>query len=193
MHKILRNFARHFATIRTKFAEFLLHYFCTILYKAAKNSISVVRTAKNFTTLHLLQGSRSCKRNHLCLICLRAGYCASECQTTKSCRHCNKRHHQSICDQSSPNQETSTTSIANDKSENSQVTATAALRKRGTVLLQTATAVATNEDGTKMTKARILFDSGSHRFYITNDLKSRLKLKSYRTEMLNLNTFGEQK
>ncbi|XP_067047620.1 uncharacterized protein [Acropora muricata] len=132
-------------------------------------------------------------RKHRCLICLRDGHRASECQTTKTCRHCNKRHHQSICDQSAPNQETSTTSIANDKSENSQVTATAALRKKGTVLLQTATAVATNEDGTKMTKARILFDSGSHRSYVTNDLKSRLKLKSYKTEMLNLNTFGEQK
>ena len=132
-------------------------------------------------------------RKHRCLICLRVGHRASECQTTKTCRHCNKRHHQSICDQSAPNQETSTTSIANDKSENSQVTATAALRKKGTVLLQTATAVATNEDGTKMTKARILFDSGSHRSYVTNDLRSRLKLKSYKTEMLNLNTFGEQK
>ena len=65
-------------------------------------------------------------------------------------------------------------------SENSQVTATAALRKRGTVLLQTATTVATNEDGTKMTKARILFDSGSHRSYVTNDSKSRLNLKSYK-------------
>ena len=122
------------------------------------------------------------QRKHRCLICLRVGHRASECQTTKTCRHCNKRHHQSICDQDAPNQETSTTSIANDKSENSQVTATAALRKRRTVLLQTATAVATNEDGTKMTKARILFDSGSYRSYVTNDLKSRLNLRSYKTE-----------
>ena len=61
------------------------------------------------------------------------------------------------------------------------------------MLLQTVTAVATNEDDTKMTKAKILFDSGSHRSYVTNDLKSRLNLKSYKIEMLNLNTFGEQK
>ena len=111
------------------------------------------------------------QRKHRCLICLRVGHRVSECQTTKTCRHCNKRHHQSICDQGAPNQETSITSIAHGKSENSQVSATAALRKRGTVLLQTATAVATNEDGTKMTKARILFDSGSYRSYVTNDLK----------------------
>ncbi|XP_078374406.1 uncharacterized protein LOC144657946 [Oculina patagonica] len=134
------------------------------------------------------------QRKHRCFICLKVGHRSSECQTTKTCRHCNKRHHQSICDhQGSPNQEISTTSIANDQSENSQVTTAATFRKQGTVLLQTATAVATNENGTKTTKARILFDSGSHRSYVTNDLKARLNLKSCKTEMLNLNTFGEQK
>ena len=132
-------------------------------------------------------------RKNRFLICLRVGHRSSNCQTTQTCRHCNKHHHQSICDQRAPKQEISTTSIANDKSENFQVTTTSALRKRGTVLLQTATALATNEDSTKMTRTRILFDSGSRRSYVINDLKSRLNLKSYKTEMLNLNTFGEQK
>ena len=61
------------------------------------------------------------------------------------------------------------------------------------MLLHTVTAVATNEVVTKTTKAKIPFDSGSHRSHVTNDLRSRLNLKSYKTEMLHLNTFGEQK
>ena len=66
--------------------------------------------------------------------------------------------------------------------------------KRGsTVLLQTARAVAKNTDGTKSTNVRILFDSGSQRSYVTNSLKSRLKLRPVKSETLHLNTFGENK
>ena len=110
----------------------LQHSCPTKACKVAKNLLFVVHTSRNFTTLcpkvvnpakrkEILQGK------HQCFICLRVGHRGSECQTTKTCRHCNKRHHQSICDQGTPNQEISTTSIANDKSENSQVTTTAAL------------------------------------------------------------------
>lgn len=129
------------------------------------------------------------KRKHRCLICLRVGHRARRLKhaaiVTKVTISPSAIKVQQIKKPALP--------VANEKSEISQVSATAALRKRGTVLLQTATAVATNEDGTKVTKVRILFDSGSHRSYVTNDLKSRFNLNSYKTEMLNLNTFGEQK
>ena len=61
------------------------------------------------------------------------------------------------------------------------------------VLLQTATAIATNEEGTKSTTIRVLFDNGGQRSYITESLRSRLQQKSLNTEQLNLNTFGESK
>lgn len=59
--------------------------------------------------------------------------------------------------------------------------------------MQTATAIATNDEGTKSTTIRLLFDNGSQRSYITDSLRSRLQLKSLKTEKLNLNTFGESK
>ena len=59
-------------------------------------------------------------------------------------------------------------------------------------MLQTATAIATNEDGSKTAKVKILFDSGSQRSYITNSLKLRLNIKPKKTETLHLNTFGER-
>jgi hypothetical protein len=37
---------------------------------------------------------------------------------------------------------------------------------------------------------RILFDTGSQRSYITDNLKTRLGLKTTKTETLQLNTFG---
>ena len=59
-------------------------------------------------------------------------------------------------------------------------------------MLQTARAVASNEDGTKTKNVRILFDNGSQRSYVTNTLKSQLDLEPLKKETLHLNTFGEQ-
>ena len=60
------------------------------------------------------------------------------------------------------------------------------------MLLQTAKAVATNEDGTRSTNVRIIFDNGSQRSYVTNSLELRLNLKPCKTETLHLNTFRKQ-
>ena len=61
-------------------------------------------------------------------------------------------------------------------------------------MLQTATAIATNEDGCKSVRVKILFDNGSQRSYITKikSLKSKLNIKPKKTEVLHLNTFGER-
>ena len=74
--------------------------------------------------------------------------------------------------------------------ETRNTTTTKAVRNKGTVLLQTAKAIAVNEDNTKSTHVRILFDNGSQRSYVTSELKGRLKLKPVKTETPHLNTFG---
>ena len=73
-----------------------------------------------------------------------------------------------------------------------RITTAASSETKGHVLLQTATAFATNQEGSKSTKVKILFDCGSQRSYVTESLKSRLSLKPTRTENLHLNTFGER-
>ena len=67
------------------------------------------------------------------------------------------------------------------------------MANKGTVLLQTARTTATNSDGSRSLRVRILFDSGSQRSYISNRLKTTLKLKPVKSETLNLNTFGNSK
>jgi hypothetical protein len=56
------------------------------------------------------------------------------------------------------------------------------------VFLQTATTQAYAEG--KQVPVRILMDSGSQRTYITDSLKNELGLVAEKTEVLNLNTFG---
>jgi len=52
-------------------------------------------------------------------------------------------------------------------------TATSTSGGKGTVFLQAARAVASNEGGTKSWQVRILFDNGSQRSYVTSNVKSR--------------------
>ena len=113
------------------------------------------------------------ERDKRCLNCLQFGHNAMECQNPKTCRHCQERHHQSICSlldqprlkpRDVPTEETKIT------------TTTVGSKAKGTVLLQTAKAMAFNEDNSKSTQVRILFDNGSQRSYVTSDLKSRLNL-----------------
>ena len=143
------------------------------------------------------------KRDKRCFTCLRKKHNSEQCD--KSCRKCNRKHHQSICPEqtiNSPRNASKPPHPASGEQNNKAVenagTTTATTTSENAnpkhrVLLQTATAIATNDEGTKSTTIRLLFDNGSQRSYITNSLRSRLQLKSLKTEKLNLNTFGESK
>ena len=143
------------------------------------------------------------KRDKRCFKCLRKGHNAEQCD--KNCRKCKRRHHQSICPEQAVNSSRNTNTpphyesgvqSATDNENSSTTTATTTSENANAkhrVLLQTATAIATNEEGTKSTTIRVLFNNGSQRSYITDSLRSRLQLKSLNTEQLNLNTFGESK
>lgn len=147
------------------------------------------------------------KRDRKCFVCLRRDHQSGSCG--KNCRRCHGNHHQSICwqsiskqhDPSAPNRNSQEThnsatlvSHATESPQLVQTTTTASSGTIGTVLLQTARAVATNEDGTKSSNVRILFDNGSQRSYVTNKLKSRLSLEPLRKETLILtHLHGEQR
>ena len=72
-----------------------------------------------------------------------------------------------------------------------RIATAASSETKGHVLLQTTTALATGQDGSKSTRVKILFDCESEHSYLTNSLKSRLSPKPTRMKNLHLNTFGE--
>ena len=141
-------------------------------------------------------------------MCLKKGHLVDQCD--KSCRNCKRRHHQSICQANSPGvslnshpplpeeksslskpetqvpNNTTRVNTANTETPITHLT-TATARGKGSVLLQTATAVATIEDQSKSKTVRVLFHSGSQRSYITDGVG----LKSANIETLHLNTFGD--
>ena len=136
------------------------------------------------------------RNSNRCYNCLRKGHLANACANTKKCRNCSGKHHQSICSNNSTSKiaqkQTQEEKNANEtKTDGEQSAATLTRVGKGSVLLQTARAVATNGSRTK--PVRILFDTGSQLSYVTNDLAKQLKLTPVKRETLHLNTFGNSK
>jgi len=131
-----------------------------------------------------------------CFNCLRTNHKVKDCRSTRTCRFCNRRHHQSICTQQPDTQSsqevkrtqqpTSTDEIRKDTTANCSTVC-----NEKTILLQTAQAIASNPVSGQYRSVRILFDSGSQRSYITEELSQQLRLKPDHRERLQLNTFGD--
>ena len=113
---------------------------------------------------------------------------ARDCGGDLKCRKCKRRHHHLICQEENGGEH-------GTKQETPEVTVTASSqsRKTGTVLLETARTFAFSDNQQDKVPVRILFDSGSQRSYITDELRDKLGLKVEGKEILNLNTFGISK
>ena len=77
--------------------------------------------------------------------------------------------------------------------EESSINENALLSSGEMVLMQTATADVSNPVNGQMQNIRMLFDSGSHRTYITAALAKKLNLKRGEESEINLVTFGSEK
>ena len=135
------------------------------------------------------------RKSKRCFNCLLIGHNANTCRNEKKCRHCEGKHHQSICssEKSVPKKENNQTETKpNEESKNEFCGITTLRVGKGTsVLLQTARANAVN--GSTSVPVRILFDTGSQRSYVTNNVITKLRLTPIKRETLNLNTFGNNK
>ena len=139
------------------------------------------------------------QRANRCFIFLKTGHEANSCFKTKKSRNCDGKHHQSICLESNNNSPrdknrppSSTSGEQNDKdTENNGVTtATSNLENTNSkrrVFLQTVTAIATNDEGTKSTKIRLLFDNDKQ----MNSLKGFWETESI--DFNNLTADGDSK
>ena len=99
------------------------------------------------------------------------------------CNKCNNRRHISLCEEE----------IKGDNPDNPDNTNVHFNDNRNNILLQTATGQVSSVGKNNYRKARLLFDSGSQRTYITDKLRRSLKLPKIRTENLMIQTFGNTK
>ena len=143
------------------------------------------------------------KQEKLCFNCL-GHHKVSNCNSKYRCRKCGRKHHTSICggastDNATPPAQPPTPASQTMRNTNATNPATslAALTypplhnvhvKGKTCLLKTA--VATITFSNVETKANILFDEGSQRSFITQELADSLLLKPHKMEDISLAAFG---
>ena len=126
------------------------------------------------------------RRNKRCFVCLRPDHIAKNCRSNYRCNKCQKKHHISICDSDTRN----TTVDATENVPTTQAT-TCGNVAASAVLLQTGRAQVSNADDVRCSAyVRFLFDGGSMRSYVTDDLRKKLKMKTLRSERLVVSTFG---
>ena len=123
-----------------------------------------------------------------CFNCLKIGHQAKSCTSSGKCYICQRKHNTAICSQGRTRQQTE----KKPEKESAEAVVTATSRERKDVLLQTANTYAFGEDRDKKVEVNILFDSGSQKSYVTDELKRKLSLKVQKTEALHLNTFGSE-
>ena len=121
-----------------------------------------------------------------CFNCLRKGHRARDCKTKIICKRCDAKHHTSLCEapvESSQGERVSSSQEVSSQCVHSSVGGT------GRVALQTAQALVKGKGNTRV---RALFDSASHKSFITSCVVKALGLQTIRTEWLAVSTFGQQ-
>ena len=116
-----------------------------------------------------------------CFICMRKGHKASKCKSNRKCDKCKGNHHVSICENPEGQADSIPTSITIPSLH-------VGLESR--VALQTARAVL--KGGNRNVTVRVMFDSGSHRSFITPRIVRTAGLQPVRREWVEISTFGQQ-
>ena len=119
-----------------------------------------------------------------CFICLNSGHKSFQCRSKTNCKFCKGKHHFSICSSFAQDKE------AQPKSSNLNPNASAYVGNTGSgrsVALQTALAKVNDK---KEGNVRVLFDSGSHKSFVTAKAVGRLGLRPVRKERLGIKAFG---
>lgn len=136
------------------------------------------------------------RHNMLCFNCL-GKHKISLCKSKYRCRHCNRRHHTSVCNAKPPvnNSESNTGDTNSSKKADTTTLTTLTTEplsspKTAVCLLKTAVATVTSSDSE--TKTNILFDEGSQRSFLTQDVANTLSLKPHHHEDICLASFDSK-
>ena len=132
-----------------------------------------------------------------CFACLNSGHRAFECKNRSRCRDCKGKHHVAVCHNNRPKLTTPFAPKAYPHSPGAaaplNANATSWVGKTGSgenVALQTA--LEKVKGVKKECRVRILFDTGSHKSFITAEAVDKIGLPVVRREKLGIQAFGSK-
>ena len=167
--------------------------FCKQLHPTASCHVVTSKAARR----------ESLKKQGRCFVCLRRSHLAKDCQSKIACFKCGGRHHVSLCEIETPERAMKKETRVNgqNNSDNGNATnrqpppvqaSTFHVGSQDSVLPQTALALIQNGSTTASNgiKARLIFDSGSQKSYVTQRVRDQLSLPTISKESLLIKTFG---
>ena len=119
--------------------------------------------------------------------CLDKGHLARDCKSKSTCKNCKGNHHVTLCERKPPQTSGGNGGLSTGSPmgmPNSMLVGT-----ESRIALQTAQALM---KGRKQGRVRVLFDSGSHRSFITAKAANLYGLGIVRKEWLSISTFGQR-
>ena len=133
------------------------------------------------------------KQKRLCFVCLEKGNSAGTCKLKYVCNKCNGKHNIAICTFSKDKANIPKNENAQNNAQDLTTTTTNVSNNKNNVLLQTATVSISGVDNKKQfDNVQLLFDSGSQRSYISEELCISLNLPTLRKETIAINTLGSK-
>ncbi|XP_057297885.1 uncharacterized protein LOC130628870 [Hydractinia symbiolongicarpus] len=134
--------------------------------------------------------SQIMKKEGRCFFCLQHGHISKNCCSNYICNRCGRRHHISLCMKEKRAERKDKDNNGSEENPSNETNANHISQENKGILLQTAKAFVSKERESRNIQTRFMFDSGSQRTYVTNELKEKLNLETIRKEKLIINTFG---
>ncbi|CAB4030686.1 E3 ubiquitin- ligase DZIP3, partial [Paramuricea clavata] len=113
-----------------------------------------------------------------CFICLKKGHISKNCSSNVNCNACGKRHHRSVCEG---------TGVPTDHVQSNH----SILGSQSRVALQTAQALVKGVKGSP--RVRVLFDTGSHKSFVSRKVVKAAGVPAKRKEWIEIKSFGQEK
>ena len=145
---------------------------------------------QNITNIE--ERKESLKKSNRCFNCLATNHRVNDCRSNWRCRHCQRKHHTSICSSNEQRRERPSDSVEtrNTNTNYQGVTTGSSWEASKNVLLQMAQAKLKKPYGIQSITANIFFDIGSQWSYCTEELKRKLDLDVSHKDVIEVHTFG---
>jgi hypothetical protein len=116
----------------------------------------------------------------LCKVCF-SKHSLSECQSTFVCRHCEGKHSNILCSKNSQKPKTTVVAVA-------PVSSGVGVHTKSHIILQTGLGYIESSDSRVL--VRVLFDTGSEKTYVRQNVVDKLSLQAIGTEHFAISGFG---
>lgn len=134
-------------------------------------------------TISMISDRKSIVRKYgRCYVCLSKGHLAKNCSSKLNCKLCGKRHHISLCGAREPE-------VQEDQVPSSHASPNMHVSTVSRVALQTAQGYV--KGNAKDVRIRVMFDTGSHKSFVTSSVAHAAGLSVKRKEWIEITTFGQ--